>query len=369
MTTKSEDLESALLEWLQTEANLAGDGNVRVDLDTDLMEDSVLDSLGFMELLEFVEDITGHHIEIEEIGVESLTTVRSLSCHIRAAVPVSAERDSSTVIEAYSESAGAYDQDANLDSCWGKLATRFLSEIQLKDRYRSVVDVGCGAGHALRELATRALTANHRDGTQFTGIEPAENMRLRAASNLAELDRVRVVDGRFEALPLDAAAVDYVVSIMAFHWVMDLQASANELARVLGPDGEMDLFFTGRDTGQEFRANTTPVLLEYMGPRDLLESTGMRQHLTLPATMALFEEAFPGRPVKVDESRETHYDSLEGHWAWWVSRASGHFAKIPAERRQQCDTEVRDAIASLATPRGIPYTVHVLHVQLRSDAR
>ncbi len=363
------DLESTLLEWLQTHGSFAEDGNVRVDLDTDFMETKVLDSLGFIELLEFVEDVTGHHIEIEEIGVAVLTTVRSLCRHVRAAVPVSGKRDSNTVVEAYSENAGAYDQDANLDSCWGKLATRFLSEIQLKDRYRSVVDVGCGAGHALRELATRALTANHRDGTQFIGVEPAENMRLRAATNLAELDRVRLVDGRFEALPLETAAVDYVLSIMAFHWVVDLQASAKELARVLGSDGEMDLFFTGRDTGQEFRANTTPVFLKYMGLRVLFESTGMRQHLTLPATLALFKEAFPTRPVTVDESRETYYDSLEGHWAWWESRASGHFAKIPAEKRQQCDTEVRDAIASLTTPRGIPYTVHVLHVQLRSDAQ
>ena len=56
--------------------------------------------------------------------------------------------------------------------------------------------------------------------------------------------------------------------------------------------------------------------------------------------------------------------TIEGHWSWWV-RVEGHFVKIPAEKKVQCDSQVREALQSLAGPQGIPYTIHELHVKLR----
>lgn len=58
------------------------------------------------------------------------------------------------------------------------------------------------------------------------------------------------------------------------------------------------------------------------------------------------------------------FHTLEGHWAWWV-RVEGHFVKIPPEKKAQCDQEVRSALQSLGEPRGIPYTIHELHVRVR----
>jgi hypothetical protein len=65
----------------------------------------------------------------------------------------------------------------------------------------------------------------------------------------------------------------------------------------------------------------------------------------------------------VEESYHTYYDTLEGHWGWWV-RIEGHFVKIPPEKKQECDREVRAGLMSLASERGIPYTIHQLHVHL-----
>jgi len=73
----------------------------------------------------------------------------------------------------------------------------------------------------------------------------------------------------------------------------------------------------------------------------------------------------------VEETSRTNYDSLEGHWSWWV-RAEGHFAKLPREKKVQCDDEIRRALARLDTEQGIPYTIHLLHVRVTapgSDGR
>lgn len=72
---------------------------------------------------------------------------------------------------------------------------------------------------------------------------------------------------------------------------------------------------------------------------------------------ALFQPLFPHGQLAVEESFETFYDTLEGHWAWRV-RIEGHFSGTPADNRQEFDGEVKDALATLATDRGIPYMIH-----------
>ncbi|UCG88542.1 MAG: methyltransferase domain-containing protein [Gemmatimonadota bacterium] len=265
------------------------------------------------------------------------------------------------IIHTYSEHADDYDERRNLDSCWGRIAQRIVQLISIKARYKVVVDVGCGAGQALRELASRGGSS-----AQFIGLEPAKKMREHAVQNLAGLTNVSVSDGRFESLPLETSSVDYLFSILAFHWVTDVERAVGELARVLKPDGELDIYFVGRDTGHEFVTKTTPIFIRHLGLGWIVESAKMRKHLTRDGTERLFSGPFPSQRLLVDELRETHYDDLEGHWSWWVSRLSGHFAKMPFEKRAQCDREVRDAIASLATADGIPFEVHLLHVRLRA---
>ncbi|MGA8100777.1 MAG: hypothetical protein WB869_01410, partial [Candidatus Acidiferrales bacterium] len=60
----------------------------------------------------------------------------------------------------------------------------------------------------------------------------------------------------------------------------------------------------------------------------------------------------------------TYYDTLEGHWGWWV-RIEGHFLQMPPDTKEACDQEVKAALESLAGERGIPYTIHQLHVKVR----
>jgi ubiquinone/menaquinone biosynthesis C-methylase UbiE len=270
--------------------------------------------------------------------------------------PISA---ANPIVETYSRLAREYDEDANFHSCWGRASERALSGIRLREDYRLVVDMGCGTGRAVHALASSAHLH-----TQFIGIDPAENMCRIAAQKLAGQKEVQIRQGAFEKIPLESHSVDYLYSILAFHWVTDLATSVAEIARVLKPNGEMDLFFIGRDNGREFIQKTSAIFLKYMGPALLLDSARLRKQLTREATLRLFSKAFEAPRLSVGESFTTYYDTLEGHWSWWV-RVEGHFVKIPPEKKAQCDHEVKEALQSLAEPRGIPYTIHELHVKLR----
>lgn len=261
------------------------------------------------------------------------------------------------IIETYSQLAAQYDGAENMQSCWGRASDKALASLRLRDRHDRVVDVGCGSGRALIALATQSAGAQ-----QFVGIEPAENMRYLASRLAAPYPSIRILDGSFERIPLETGTVDYLFSILAFHWTTDLEQSARELRRVLKPSGEMDLFFIGRQNGQEFIRATTTIFHRYMGPIELLKSASMRKQLSMSAAQDLFGRWF-GNGVSVRESFDTYYDTLEGHWNWWV-RIEGHFLRMPADKRSQCDHEVKSVLASLQTAMGIPYTIHMLHVQL-----
>jgi ubiquinone/menaquinone biosynthesis C-methylase UbiE len=264
------------------------------------------------------------------------------------------------IVATYSRLADEYRRDETSRSCWFLAANKALAAIELRGRYRTIADIGCGTGRALSELASRA-----GDDRQFVGVEPADNMRALASELTRGHAQIRILAGVFEKIPLESQSVDYLYSILAFHWTTDLTRSAQELARVLKHDGEMDLFFIGRNNGQEFIRKTTPIFLKYMGPVALLRSAGMRQQLTKDEALRLFGTAFPSHTVTVEESYDTYYDTLEGHWTWWV-RIEGQLVEIPAQKRSECDEAVKAAMATLQTPEGIPYTIHMLHVKVRS---
>jgi ubiquinone/menaquinone biosynthesis C-methylase UbiE len=264
-----------------------------------------------------------------------------------------------SVVETYSKLADVYDEPANLNSCWGRITEHSLSLVSIRNQHRTVVDAGCGTGRQLIRLVSR-----HPADMQFIGIEPAANMRKLAAARTAHCSNVRILDGRFESLPLESHSVDYLYSNLAFHWTSDPEKSVAELARVLRPTGEMDLTFIGRHNGREFIEKTTPVFWRYLTLARMVEAVSLRKQLRLDEATALFQGAVGSEGLTISESYHTYHDTLEGHWAWWV-RIEGQLVNIPQDKRSECDRAVRAALATLLTPEGIPYTIHLLHVRLR----
>lgn len=262
------------------------------------------------------------------------------------------------VVETYSRLAEEYDSAPNRASCWGRVSRETLAQIAIDFAHGTVLDVGCGTGFELAQLAASTVPT-----VRFVGVEPAPKMCEVAAARTAEYPNVRILPGSFEDLPLEDDSVDYLYSLLAFHWTTDLDRSVSELRRVLRPDGRMDLFFIGRKNGAEFIKATTPVFFRFLSPATMLKAASLRKQLTLEQATELFAAAFPGPRLSVEESFVTYHDTLEGHWGWWV-RIEGQFLEVPTETRAECDSAVRQALSQLAGGEGIPYTVHLLHVRL-----
>jgi len=94
-----------------------------------------------------------------------------------------------------------------------------------------ILDVGCGTGYLLRQLAARCPEA-----AGLSGIDPAPAM-IRAARASTADSRLQWLPGTVEELPFPAEAFDLVVSTTSFdHW-SDQQAGLRQCARVLAPRG------------------------------------------------------------------------------------------------------------------------------------
>ena len=87
-----------------------------------------------------------------------------------------------------------------------------------------------------------------------------------------------------------------------------------------------------------------------MGPARFLESARIRTQLTREEALRLFSGIFDPRHVSAVESYDTYYDSLEGHWGWWV-RIEGQFVSMAPETRKACDREVQGFIRDQHTLR------------------
>lgn len=111
-----------------------------------------------------------------------------------------------------------------------------LSRVPAPER---VLDVGCGTGYVLRQLAGRLP-----DTTAFLGVDAAPKMIEVARNNTAD-ERVRYAHGTAENLPAADAAFDLVLTTTSFdHWE-DQAKGVAECARVLRPGGTLvltDLF-------------------------------------------------------------------------------------------------------------------------------
>jgi SAM-dependent methyltransferase len=96
-----------------------------------------------------------------------------------------------------------------------------------------VVDVGCGPGRFLREVAER--------GGEAVGVDPSGQMRRLAAWRTPASLRaaVTVVDGTAERLPLGGRTATVAWAVASFHHWTDPDAGLAEVYRVLQPGGRL----------------------------------------------------------------------------------------------------------------------------------
>lgn len=99
----------------------------------------------------------------------------------------------------------------------------------------TVLEIGAGTGRNFARLAP---------GTEWIGLEPDRRARAKLRSSAARHGRreATILDAPAEAIPLDDASVDAVVSTVVLCSVDDQDAALAEVARVLRPGGRLVFF-------------------------------------------------------------------------------------------------------------------------------
>jgi ubiquinone/menaquinone biosynthesis C-methylase UbiE len=103
-----------------------------------------------------------------------------------------------------------------------------------------VLDIGCGHGRSLMELAARAPRGH------IVGVDPSELMVEIAAQRnrpLIEAARVEVALSGVESLPFPDDVFDKAHCVHVLYFWKDIDTSLREIARVLKPGGRLGLLF------------------------------------------------------------------------------------------------------------------------------
>jgi ubiquinone/menaquinone biosynthesis C-methylase UbiE len=141
-----------------------------------------------------------------------------------------------------------------------------------------VLDVGCGHGRSLMEIAARAPSG------RSVGIDPSKLMVEIAAKRnrtLIEAGRIDVVLSGVESLPFPDDMFDKALCVHVLYFWKDIEMSLREIGRVLKPGGRLALLFR---TNADLKAIASFPAEIYSFPRltdvqTVLERAGMDVHV------------------------------------------------------------------------------------------
>jgi arsenite methyltransferase len=135
----------------------------------------------------------------------------------------------------YPEPELAHVPDATVESFAGVANHWLLGRI---DPGSVVLDLGCGAGTDLLIAAQMTGPAG-----RVIGVDMTASMLDRARASAVEMDlgKVELHEALIEALPLEDASVDVVISNGVIDLVPDKDAVLDEIDRVLRPGGRLQL--------------------------------------------------------------------------------------------------------------------------------
>ena len=197
---------------------------------------------------------------------------------------------------------------------------------------KTILDVGCGGGGLVRELAAR--------GARPIGVEISDaQLALARASD--DGAGARYLVGRAEALPLPDASVDGVVFMRSLHHVpLDaMSAALLQARRVLAPDG---IVYAAEPLPRGDYYRLTSLVEDELAVREAAQrvlddaaATGLRRVTRVGYAVAVDIaglDALRTRFVSVDPARANTFDARIGEIAAAFARL-GEPGAAPDERR------------------------------------
>jgi SAM-dependent methyltransferase len=234
-------------------------------------------------------------------------------------------------------------------------------------RYRkgiTALDIGCGTGFPLTELAMRL-----GESCRVIGLDPWEAGLDRARRKIEGfgITQAELIAGVAEQIPLEDASVDLVVSNNGLNNVQDLSQVLHECARVLKPGGQFLQTVNLDGTMMAFYDVMEQVLNE-TGLEECIDT--MRAHirkkrLPLEAFLERIKEHgfFVGR-VLHDEFHYTFVDgtSMLRHHGIRTDFAASWREIVPGDRRDKIFALIEARINQLAEEQGrftlsVPFVV------------
>jgi ubiquinone/menaquinone biosynthesis C-methylase UbiE len=135
-----------------------------------------------------------------------------------------------------------YDPAVRLTTREKEFKRRLLGQARIEPDHR-VLDLGCGTG------TLAAMAKSHVPGAELVGLDgdPEVLERAREKTDVAGVE-IRFDEGFSTELPYEDSSFDRVLSTLFFHHLTgaDKRRTAEELARVIRPGGELHVADLGR---------------------------------------------------------------------------------------------------------------------------
>lgn len=236
---------------------------------------------------------------------------------------------------------------------WNRISDIYLREIDR--RLASVVEASVAravlrAGEQVLDLGTGTGAVAQRSATivgpsgRVVGVDISPEMLAlarRGAANL-RLGNLTFLEGRAEAIPVEGASFDVVLACLSMMYVIDREAAARQIARVLKPSGRFvatvwaapehcDIVLFQQTAG----CFAAPPPVPGVGPGALGDPSGLLQQLDAAGIEARVE-------------RQTLGFDFPDFASAWNTLAVVTTAHLPPERQR----EAKSAVMSAMYPNG-----------------
>jgi arsenite methyltransferase len=247
---------------------------------------------------------------------------------------------------------------------------RLLEQVRLR-RGIVALDVGCGTGFPLVELAQRLGATAH-----VHGVDPwaAALARVRRKLAFSGVSNVTLHEGKVEDLTLPGAAVDLIVSNNGLNNVADLDAALAACARVAAPGAQLVYTYNLPSSMSELYDTYDELLSE----RGLDEArTALRAHIfakrkPLEFTVAALERAGFRIVNIVEDSFRWHFldgATLFAHSFVRLAFLDSWRAIVPIEQRAELIESLAEALTARAGAGPVTLTIPFVCIDAERSGR